>query len=185
MSSFPQLKICLDLNVWYSAFIADQKGKQNTIRQKLISIIQDGACSLEGEIYLVSLIISLGMLDKLRTVIEKDQKIPATEIDELIESIKQYTTPSLTLGGTGINPISDLEDGHVLDTVIGSQCNFLVTDNFKHFIEHKDIEVIEAKKLAVYQLTNSHQIYIITPDLLAQYLTRLDRQTLQQINRLF
>ncbi len=182
-SLFPKLKICLDLNVWYSAFIADKKGKQNTIRQKLISIIQDGACSLEGEIYLVSLIISHGMLNRLKTVIEKDQKLPPEDIDDLIGSIAEYTTPTLTLGGTGLNPITDLEDTHVFDTVIASRSNFLVTDNFKDFIEHKDVEVIEDKKLAVYRLADAHEIYIIIPNLFGQYLGRLDEHTLNQINQ--
>jgi len=182
-SLFPELKICLDLNVWYSALIADQKGRQNTIRQKLISIIQDGACSLEGEIYLVSLIISHGMLNRLKTVIEKDQKLPPEDIDDLIGAIAEYTTPTLTLGGTGLNPITDLEDAHVFDTAIASRSNFLVTDNFKHFIEHKDVEIIEDKKLAVYRLADAHSIYIIIPNLFGQYLGRLDQETLNQINQ--
>jgi predicted nucleic acid-binding protein len=185
VSPFDSLKICVDLNVWYSTFLADKKGRQNTIRQKIINIIKDGACSLEGQTYLVSSIISVGMLNKLRTVIEKDQKIPPDEIDEIIDSIAEYGTPILTLGGTGVHPMTDLEDSHVLDTAISSRSHFLVTDNFRHFLEHKDVQLIEEKQLAVYQLSDSHEVYIIKPDLLGQYLSRLDSTRLNAINRSF
>jgi predicted nucleic acid-binding protein len=81
--------------------------------------------------------------------------------------------------------MTDLEDSHVLDTAISSRSHFLVTDNFRHFLEHKDVKLIEEKQLAVYQLSDSHEVYIIKPDLLGQYLSRLDSTRLNAINRSF
>jgi predicted nucleic acid-binding protein len=172
LPSYPELKICLDLNIWYAIFLAEKAGKRNTVRRRILAIIQDGIGSLNGNIYLVSLIMSFGMIDRLREVIKKDKKIPPEKIDNLINSILEYTRPSLTLGGTGVHPISDSEDGHILDTVIANRCHFLVTDNFKDFIEHKDIEVMEEGVLAVYKFAISestnkfHKVYIIKPEVL-------------------
>ena len=59
------LRLCIDLNIWVAALLADRKGRSNTAAQYLVELVRSGVSPV-GE---VSLIISLGMLDELRSVI--------------------------------------------------------------------------------------------------------------------
>ena len=49
------LRLCIDLNIWVAALLADRKGRSNTASQYLVELVRSGV-SLVGE---VSLIISL------------------------------------------------------------------------------------------------------------------------------
>jgi predicted nucleic acid-binding protein len=59
------LRLCLDLNIWVAALLADGKGRNNTASQYLIEVVRSGN-SPAGSI---SLVISWGMLDELRSVL--------------------------------------------------------------------------------------------------------------------
>jgi hypothetical protein len=59
------LRLCLDLNVWVAALLADRKGRSNTGSQYLVEIIRSGYCSFGT----VNLVISFGMIDELNSVI--------------------------------------------------------------------------------------------------------------------
>jgi hypothetical protein len=62
------LRLCLDLNIWCAALLADSKGREGTASQALIKIVRHGYCLS----MLVQLIISWGMLNRLRKVLECD-----------------------------------------------------------------------------------------------------------------
>lgn len=61
------LRLCLDLNIWCAALLADRTGKQDTACQSLVKIVREGTCALGS----VQLIISWGMLNRLSSVLVK------------------------------------------------------------------------------------------------------------------
>jgi predicted nucleic acid-binding protein len=118
---------CLDLNIWCAALLADLKGHQNSSCQNLVKIAQEGRCNSD----LVQLIISWGMLNRLQSVLVR-LGINAADAFTYIDVIRSYASlsPSVTLGGTGVIPLQDEEDRHVLETALAGKANFLVTANF-------------------------------------------------------
>ena len=108
------LRLCIDLNIWVAALLADRKGRSNTASQYLVEIVRSGVSPV-GE---VSLIISLGMLDELRSVIIEHLGLNLDIADAYISAIEEYAKlgVQLTLGGTGVIALRDTEDLHVLET---------------------------------------------------------------------
>jgi predicted nucleic acid-binding protein len=127
----PTLNLCLDLNIWCAAFLADQKGRSNTASQSLVDIVR----KRRTEHFSVQLVISWGMLNRLRKVLEIDLHASRTTAEHIIKTIAGYahSGPHLTLGGTNIIPIPDAEDAHVFDTALAGQAHLLVTANFDDF----------------------------------------------------
>lgn len=109
-----KLHLCLDLNIWCAALLSEKKGRSDSSSQRLVEIVREGKCSL-GE---VQLIISWGMLNRLRKVLEKNLGVSSLATMMYINAIQAYAQQgvSLTLGGTGVIPIQDTEDAHVLET---------------------------------------------------------------------
>lgn len=149
--SRPVLRLCLDLNVWCAAFLADKRGMRSTAVQTLVATAR---AARAGDLP-VQLVISWGMLTRLRKVFELDWKLPRPTVDSVIETIAGYArlgpagmAPHLTLGGTGLMPIRDQEDGHVVDTAIAGRAHLLVTANFDNFIAAKS-RVLEPAKVAI------------------------------------
>jgi hypothetical protein len=104
----------------------------------------------------VQLIISWGMINRLRKVYVQDLGISSNIAETLLSAIVGYAavgpsgiSPTLTLGGTGIVPLTDTEDAHVLETCLAGQAHILVTANFKDFLSN-DTEVLEAECVALY-----------------------------------
>jgi len=146
----PVLRVCLDLNIWCAAFLADKAGRSNTSAQRLVSAVRSGTSPLGS----IQLIISWGMLNRLRKVFVVDWGMDTHMIDELIEAIVAYARlgaeeiqPQLTLGGTGLMPLRDTEDAHVLDTAVAGFSDMLVTANMSDFLP-RHIEVLTPKFLA-------------------------------------
>lgn len=153
----PMLNLCLDLNVWCAAFLADRKGLEGAATQTLVRMARAGQV---GEMP-VQLIISWGMLTRLRKVMEVDWGISRTTVDPVIEAIAGYartgaagTAPHLTLGGTGLMPIRDPEDAHVLDTALAAQTHLLVTANFDDFVAAKS-SILEVGKVGIVETANA------------------------------
>ncbi len=130
------LKDCLDLNVWCGAFIARRLGREGTAKIALTDAVRSGQ-SPRGPI---ALVISWGMLERLRTVLTRDFGFADTDAYRLTELIASYAKdgPSLTLGGVGVIPIHDVEDRHVLETAWAGQADILVTANLADFTEVAD-----------------------------------------------
>ena len=130
------LKICLDLNVWCGAFIARRLGRDDTATMALTEVIRSGQ-SVRGP---VALVISWGMLERLRTVLTRDLNFADADAARLTELIASHAKdgPSLTLGGVGVIPIHDVEDRHVLETAWAAQADVLVTANLADFTEAAD-----------------------------------------------
>ncbi len=165
------LRLCLDLNIWCAALLADVKGRQNTSSQYLVEIARQGDCTL-GQVHLI---ISWGMLNRLRSVLEKDFQVSHTAAQLYIDAIRGYAElgtfgggPQLTLGGTGIIPLSDTEDAHVLETALAGRATVLVTANFKDFISN-DTAVIVPRRHAIHTAP-AHVFHIAHPYLMMDWL---------------
>jgi predicted nucleic acid-binding protein len=154
------IHLCLDLNIWCAALLADRKGRQSTASQTLVAIAKQGFCVLGP----VQLVISWGMLNRLRLVLEKDLNIPESAADLYIDAIRGYAelgacgaSPQISLGGTGVIALQDSEDAHVLETAVAGRATVLVTANFKDF-ESKDTRIILPRQHANHSAP-AHAIY--------------------------
>jgi predicted nucleic acid-binding protein len=166
------LRVCLDLNIWCAALLADRKGRQNTASQNLVAMVRQGSCLSSP----VQLVISWGMLNRLLKVLVQDLKVSDQTVELYISTIAAYarlgamgTSPQLTLGGMGVIPIRDTEDAHVLETVIAGKANILITANFKDFIS-KDTEVVIPDRHAVYRSPDDHAFHIVHPYLMMDWM---------------
>lgn len=159
------IRICLDLNIWCASLLAKFKGRNNTSSQLLVEIVRLGYYHEEK----VQLIISWGMLNRLQKVLEKDLKVRKQISINYINLITKYANnvPQLTLGGTGIIPLKDTEDAHVLETAIAGKADFLVTANFRDFI-FKETEIIKAERYAIYRKGKT-KIQIVHPYLMTEW----------------
>jgi predicted nucleic acid-binding protein len=166
------LRVCLDLNIWCAALLADRKGRQNTASQSLVAMVRQGSClSLP-----VQLVISWGMLNRLQKVLVQDLNVSTQTTELYISTIAAYArlgamgaSPQLTLGGTGVIPIRDTEDAHVLETTIAGRANLLITANFKDFIS-KDTQVVIPDRHAVYRSPDEHAFQIVHPYLMMDWM---------------
>jgi predicted nucleic acid-binding protein len=172
------LRVCLDLNIWCAALLADRKGRQSTASQSLVEMVRQGSCLSSP----VQLVISWGMLNRLQKVLVRDLKVSTQTAELYISTIAAYaclgamgSSPQLTLGGTGVIPIRDTEDAHVLETAdsgcaaIAGKANLLITANFKDFIS-KDTEVVIPDRHAVYRSPDDHAFQIVHPYLMMEWL---------------
>lgn len=160
------LRLCLDLNIWCAALLAEKKNRQNTACQTLVKIVRERKCAW-GK---VELVISWGMLNRLEKVLVKDLKVSTLTAQLYLKSIESYTlnSPQLTLGGTGIIPLHDTEDVHVLETAVAGKAQILVTANFRDFIA-KNVKIVTENRHGVYQNAN-FKCQIVHPYLMAQWL---------------
>lgn len=165
------LRLCLELNIWCAALIADLKGRQDTSCQYLVRIVREGTCELGP----VQLIISWGMLNRLRLVLERDLAVTPSVADLYIEAIRGYAqlgavgiSPQLTLGGTGIIALQDREDAHVLETALAGRANLLVTANFKDF-RSNDTQILIPERHGIY-IAPHYRFHIVHPYLMMDWL---------------
>lgn len=169
-----ELRLCLDLNVWCAALISDLKSRQGSASQCLVSIAESGYCTLGP----VQLIVSWGMLNRLRSVLEDKLGIPATIAEEYVEEIRGFAEigpsecgPQLTLGGTGVIGLKDQEDAHVLETALAGRAFVLVTSNFKDFVcdnVSSQMSIIEVDKHVIYKTPN-HSLNIVQPQIMMNW----------------
>lgn len=159
------LRLCLDLNIWCAALLADRKGRQGTASQCLVEIVRQGSCTIGS----VQLVISWGMLNRFRLVLERAPfNVPQPVADLYISVTKGYAElgpagagPQLTLGGTGVIALQDGEDAHVLETALAGQASVLVTANFKDFISN-DTRIVIPERYAIHT-TPAHVLRIAHP----------------------
>lgn len=126
-------RLCLDLNVWLGAILSEKLGRRDTAAQTLVEAVRSGL----GPRGPVSLVVSWGMLNRLREVLARFE-FGVAEADRLIQVIATIARdgPSLTLGGVGVLPLDDEEDRHVLETALAGGADMLVTQNLKDFVSH-------------------------------------------------
>ena len=165
------LRLCLDLNIWVAALLADRKGRTNTGSQYLVEIVRSGSSPVGA----VNLVISLGMLDELKSVIVEHLGLNIETADAYVSAIEEYAKlgAQLTLGGTGVIGLRDIEDAHVLETAIAGKADFLVTANFKDFIVDRDTKIEIPDRHAIYY-SSAHSLQIVHPYLMLEWIKRGD-----------
>jgi predicted nucleic acid-binding protein len=163
------LRLCLDLNIWVAALLADRKGRTNTGSQYLVEIVRSGS----SPVGTVNLIISLGMLDELKYAIIEHLGLSIEIADAYVCAIEEYAKlgAQLTLGGTGVIGLRDTEDAHVLETAIAGRADFLVTANFKDFIVDRDTKIEIPDRHAIYY-SSAHSLQIVHPYLILEWIKR-------------
>jgi len=161
------LRLCLDLNIWVAALLADRKGRNNTASQYLVELVRSGSSPIGG----VNLVISLGMLDELRSVIVEHLGLKIEIADAYVLAIEEYAKlgVQLTLGGTGVIALRDIEDLHVLETAIAGKADFLITANFKDFIVKGDTKIKIPNRHAIYH-SSAYSLQIVHPYLMVEWL---------------
>ncbi|HYW11782.1 MAG TPA: PIN domain-containing protein [Longimicrobium sp.] len=165
--------MCLDLNVYCAYLRGLQMGHTDTAAQALVAAVRRGDSALGP----VQLVISWGMLNRLRKVWEADWGIPRADADPLLAAIAGYAAlgpdaepPHLMLGGTGLIPLRDSEDAHVLDVAVAGRADLLVTSNFKDFLDYRK-DVREENRIAIYHAAQ-HRVMIVHTYTAAQWLRK-------------
>ena len=150
------IRICLDLNVWCAAWLADRAGRRDTASQMLVEATRSGH---SGQA-LLQLVVSWGMLERLRHVLVDQLLFERRDAGALTDAIAGYAHigPSLTLGGVGVIPIHDLEDRHVLETAWAGRSDVLVTANLRDFVQDEDKVVLEDR---IWRLTRGDADLIV------------------------
>lgn len=147
------VRLCLDLNVWCAAYLADKHGRRDTASARLTEIAREGKCSLGP----TQLVVSWGMIDRLREVFERNRWTDPAEPDLVVSAIVSYASvgpvgipPYLVIGGTEVIPLDDDEDVHVLETAIAGDADILATSDFDDFITYRT-RIIEPGRIAVFE----------------------------------
>jgi predicted nucleic acid-binding protein len=161
------LRLCLDLNIWVAALLADRKGRNNTAAQYLVEVVRCGYAPVGT----ASLVISFGMLDELRSVLIEHFKLGIETANDYVSLVERYAAigAQITLGGTGIVGLKDIEDAHILETAIAGRADFLVTSNFKDFIVDRDTSIVIPGIHAIHY-NPAHTVQIVHPFQIAAWL---------------
>lgn len=165
------IRVCLDLNVWFRQLLNEAKGRTGTASQRIVEIVSSGRYAQGG----VQLVVSHTMLSRLEIALLRHGASPITAGQfigaiETIARIGPYREPASIVLGGGYQPTRDAmqieydpynpafspppidaEDGRVLDTALAGGADFLVTNNMKDFAIHSDSIVgdrIRVKKTA-------------------------------------
>ncbi len=146
-------RLCLDLNVFCAAFLSSQQGSADTACQALVEVARNGRCALG----LTQLVVSWGMLTRLRKVLEENLGIVRPVADSQLRTIASYArlgpsghAPYVLLGGTRLMPLRDDEDVHVLDTAVAGGAHVLATANFRDFVSYRT-EIVKPERIAIHQ----------------------------------
>ena len=115
------------------------------------------------------------MLDRLEDVLRHQLGISRSAAQRYRASLAAIAVagpaglpPSLTLGGTGVVPLHDLEDAHVLETALAGRADWLVTANLGEFAARGG-HVVKEGRLVVRR--DPHQeLPIVHPFLAAAWL---------------
>ncbi len=163
--------MCLDLNVYCAYLRGVQKGHTETAAQALVAAVRAGDSALGP----IQLVVSWGMLNRLRKVWEIDWGVARADADQLLAAIAGYAAlgpnaepPHLMLGGTGLIALRDTEDAHVLDVAVAGRANLLVTSNFADFVGYRT-DVREENRIAIHDASN-HRVVIVHTFRAAQWL---------------
>ena len=156
---------CLDLNIWCAALLADLKGNQNSACQNLVGIANNGGADFGS----VQLVISWGMLNRLQDVLVR-LGIRQSDAMGYVDTIRASASlsPSITLGGTGIIPLQDEEDRHVLETALAGKADVLITANFRDFLG-KETQTLTAERHYRYVAVD-HSLDIVHPYLMMEWI---------------
>lgn len=123
----------------------------------------------------MQLVISWPMLDRLGAVLEREFAVQPDVVHDLTLAIARIAeagpdmhAPYVLLGGTGVLPLRDIEDRHVLETSFAGKVDVLVTANFDDFLLVRT-DVIELGELALVR-KDGHEVIIAHPRVMRRWL---------------
>jgi predicted nucleic acid-binding protein len=155
------LRVCLDLNIWYAAILADARGRSGSASQAFAAALRRG----ESPLGPLQLVVSWSMLTRLGSALRRKHELSPQTVEAALSAISLISRmgpdpapPQLLLGGTGVIPLHDEEDGHVLDVAVAGRADLLVTTNFADFVTYRT-DVRERDRIAIYS-TTAHRVVI-------------------------
>jgi hypothetical protein len=169
----PLIRLCLDLNVWVAAFLGERRERRTGSSAWLVDAVRTGTCAAGP----VQLVVSVGMLERLQIVLVRAFRLApdiATVLTASIETIAAAGPagdhPYLLLGGTGILPLRDVEDRHVLEVALAGRADVLATANLADFAGAQFAPFGNWNRAMVYQAPAALPLLIAHPDHVASWL---------------
>lgn len=133
----PLLRLCLDLNVFVADLLSRRTPDRRGAASYLVGVAREGDCPVGP----VQLVVSLGMLDRLRSVLMRLPGATAEAVRRAVDGVAaiaangpSWDAPYLVLGGVGVIPVQDVEDRGVLEAAIAGRAHLLVTSNMRDFM---------------------------------------------------
>lgn len=132
------LRVCYDLNVFYSAFLNDRRGRTGTHSQMLLDALERGTCPLGP----LQLVVSKSMTTHLAKNLQVNLGVSAeaaVQFTEALEAVArvgpQGIAPIVFSGPTGFTGVldPDVEDSRVLETALAAHAHVMVTSD-RHFV---------------------------------------------------
>lgn len=80
------LRLCLDLNIWVAALLAEAKGRHGTACQSIVAIVRQSRCLSKP----VQLIISWGMINRLRQVLINKLQVSTATAELYLDTLTAY-----------------------------------------------------------------------------------------------
>lgn len=181
------LRLCLDLNVWCAALIASRRGRTGSSSVALVEAVRRGECPLGP----VQLVVSWGMLDRLRQVYVDALAIDPVDAEINLRAIAGMArlgpagdAPHLLLGGTGVMPIHDAEDAHVLEVALAGRADIVATANLDDFMVRQS-DVLLRGRIGLHRSPAGHAVIIAHPDQVAGWLRRRTFPQISALQRLY
>lgn len=158
------LHLCLDLNV----FVADILARLNQREDTAVRVLVDSVGQTTTPLGPAQLVLSIGVLNRLRSVLRDRLGISPTTVEVYVNALAGYArrgpsrrSPLLVLGGTGVLPVPDREDAHVLETAVAGRADLLVTADMDDF-DFSDTVVLEERRVLRYRWPG-HDMIIAHP----------------------
>lgn len=165
------LGLCVDLNVWIAYFISLKHPRQGSATAFLVAAARSGRCALGP----TQLVVSWGMLTRLRMVLLRRTRMSHAAVDDALEEIAAAAeagpfalSPLVILGGTGVVPLTDEEDAHVLEAAVAGRAHLIATANFDDFVSYRT-EIVAPGRVAIHR-TGDHEMIIAHPVEVARWL---------------
>lgn len=158
------LRVCLDLNVFVADLLARRRGREDTA----VRLLVDGVARTSTPLGPLQLVVSVGMLSRLRSVLRDGLDASPAAVNAYVGAVSAYArsgssrqSPLLVLGGTGVLPVPDREDAHVLETAVAGRADLLVTADMGDF-DVRGTTVLEEGRVLRFRRAD-HDVVIAHP----------------------
>jgi predicted nucleic acid-binding protein len=164
-----EFRLCLDLNVWCAAILGQAAGRSGTASQLLVDTAAEGRCALGP----TRLVVSWSMLARLEMVLARHLHLTAADarrhltLIALAASADPASGPYMVLGGSGLVPLHDDEDGRVLEAALAGRADVLATGNMSDFVNYRS-EIIVPGRVVLHR-TADHEVVIAHPGEVARW----------------
>lgn len=158
------LRLSLDLIVFVADLLARRERREGTAARLLVQSV----ARVTTQLGRLQLVVSVGMLNRLRSVLERRLGVTATTVEAYVGALSRSArfgpggqSPLLVLGGTGVLPMPDREDAHVLETAVAGRADLLATADMSDF-DFPDTIVLEEGRVLRYRRAD-HDVVIAHP----------------------